>query len=162
MRYLITLLLMIYSASGIAQDTNDFEGYRFYSESAINYDSTKLNKFKEYAVKDGGMIVFEWRSLNRMSEGNHSQAETIFAFEVNKNQDTFSLNDKQIFTANGLYIQACRCPDQGIMRLEEGEISGKRLDQNTWQVEVDVFVSGRKTGKRYHFQFTEKFKLEGS
>ena len=49
--------------------------------------------------------------------------------------------------------------DRGIKPIENGTISGQKLKDGSWEIEIDITWKGRLTGKTYRLQLTETYLL---
>lgn len=146
-----SLLLATLLMAGVAGAQEQVEGdaFRFYQQAYLEHDSSGR---RSYAIVPGDFLVFEFVSYNSAEPGNGSRAESRLTFQVEPGAKEFVLRDKEIMDHRGIYIQVCRCADRGIQLIERGVIKGKKTGSDAWDIVLDIYVTGRSTGKVYHIQ----------
>lgn len=84
-----------------------------------------------------------------------------FEFEINPPKgNTFSFSSNQFEENKVLFKRSCFCLDGGIRQLYEGKITGKKINNTTWLVEMDVEIVPRDNKTRNPIQPVRR-KLKG-
>jgi hypothetical protein len=132
-------------------------------ESFIYFDNSSIhhnNRWqKTFDIQSGDMRVFVFNSNNAGDPGNHSVADSKLVFQIPMKRDEFHFTGEKLAETNAVYIQFCLCQDEGIQKVVDGYIKGRKIDENSWDVEFELIANGRKTKHEYTFRESEVFKL---
>ncbi|MGD1848000.1 MAG: hypothetical protein ACFB10_21615 [Salibacteraceae bacterium] len=152
------MLLLSLSYQGKTQNFEGQQQFKLYSNATIVWDPVKVH-YKSYKVESGSDLVFEFSTDNSSDPGNHSKVISKFSFQVPEKARKFSFTNKEITAQNGIYIEYGQTMDRGIKPIENGTISGQKLKDGSWEIEIDITWKGRLTGKTYRLQLTETYLL---
>src|SRR5690606_15826116 len=106
-------------------------------------DSSLYNGFfHEFKVLDGSNYVFVYIKREQI----YSSIETdIFLFEIPKNEiDSFKYKDNEVLNTNAVYFpmrgNQIVYPDSTFFNISKGIIKGKNVDENNWDVSINILV----------------------
>ncbi len=150
-------LFMQLCLSASAQEPALNETFAFRENARIQYDSTNADQWRDFKVIPGDKTVFYWQSDNHGDPGNDSECPAMLVFSIPADADHFLLEGKQISTNGGLYAQLCLSADRGWSVIANGKISGQRSVTGFWEVDINVNLSGHRSGKVYSFFFQRTF-----
>jgi len=156
---IVKLVVILLAAMNLtAQDVEFKEEFRYHSGARIEYDRGRPHLQEKYEVIPGDRLVFEYITNNAGEPGNAMVAETYISFQVGDTADAFVLNADDFESSEAIYIQMCRCQDKGIQPLNRGTIKGKKDKNGIWNVEIDAYATGRRSGGTYHLEVRGAFK----
>lgn len=130
---LSSLLLLAVSCSN--DDNNgDIEEYQFYQNSRI-----VVNEFDFAEIENGNNLVFEYRFIadDEPNIADDEYSERII-FEIDSSADSFSLTNEELATANTYFDKYCFCFIDGSIAIENGTLTGTRVNENRWEVNINV------------------------
>jgi hypothetical protein len=154
--YFILVFVLVFNSNDIrAQENAEKKEFILYPNSEIEHKTIYYTSFK---IVEGGFLVFELTSNNSGDPGNFSEATSKVVFEIAPSIEHFSFNNSEILDHHGIYIQLCRCQDQGYNWIDQGQISGEKIDATSWRIEIDITAKGRATGFGYHIVEAAIFK----
>ncbi|GAB4377688.1 MAG: hypothetical protein Kow0075_06630 [Salibacteraceae bacterium] len=148
------MLLSAISLCAIGQSVLN-QKFEFYPNHTISFDTVKLKRHS-FVIDSGDDVVFTLTGDVGGEPGNGSLVHYILAFEVDSSTDSFRIHSDW-YGHKAVYVQYCVCHDRGIQFVTSGTIRGKKIDEQTWWVEVDVEVKGQKTGYTYRFVESRHF-----
>ena len=143
------------------KDNNESEFYyEFFTNSKIEIGSE--NNISVAKIKEGEKTVFRY-IFNTEGSPNISDDEikNILVFEIPSNINQFKFVNKEILKASAYYRSICFCADVSNIAIEEGKISGEKIDSNTWKVYVDIIISNEFGDNKVSFKnsFKKSFLL---
>ncbi len=105
------------------------------SQVAINNQNDLLFAFSE----SGDNLVFEYRFVGAQRDlvADDEFVETIL-FEIDPQTNSFSLENSELQTINAFYQQFCFCQQAGSIAIDNGTISGAKIDDDSWQISIDI------------------------
>jgi hypothetical protein len=95
--------------------------------------------FTSYSIENGGSMVFSYLKAHPECE-NTMDDERVerLSFELMDDIDDFQFIDDELVEIKCFYRQDGAWVSHGHYPIENGTISGEKLDQNTWRVTVSV------------------------
>lgn len=102
-------------------------------------DSTKINN---YSIVEGDNLVFSFNHIPETNQTDPNSNSESIVFQVNPNLSSFSYKNTQIDSVHGYYMQDS---DSLIQKsINTGVITGKKLNDTTWSVQMSVKVKTNK------------------
>lgn len=98
----------------------------------------------EYRPIEGQDILFEFNNVSNLCDADIADGTSSMKFTMaipSDSTSTFSYTDREILETSA-YLNIFAAPS-GLPHqfIEEGEIMGSRIDENSWRVSVDVVTS---------------------
>jgi len=140
--YLIIMVVILFSALSCSESddasdnplTGDTERFQFYTNRSV---AVGENDFAGISV--GSSLVFEYTFT---AEDNPDLADDEYAerilFQVDPELNSFIFTNEELISTNAYFDKFCFCLIEGSIPLEEGTISGERVNNETWNVTIDV------------------------
>lgn len=115
--------------------------------------------------KSGNNWVFEFTLQKAEYEdvSDDEMSETI-SFEVVPNRSgKFSLKNAELKQAKAYYMLGCFCMNRGYHLVDNGTISGVRMNASTWIITIDLWIDAQQQdGKPIRKKIKERFTLTRS
>ena len=114
-------------------------------------DSTKINN---YSIVEGDNLVFSFNHIPESNQADPNSNSESIVFQVNPNLSSFRYENAQIDSIHGYYMQDS---DTLIQKsIDKGLITGKKLNDTTWNVQLSVKVKTNKglIDKKIDHRFT--------
>jgi len=117
------------------------EVFEFVEEESLVFDEENNVFFSS----SGDNIVFNYRLLlGRISETNGQTSfflnEESISFEIDSSMNEFSFSDQELATTNANY-RAGPTLDSPSFLIEQGTISGNRIDEQSWDISIDIIIT---------------------
>ncbi len=90
----------------------------------------------------GKMWVFQYSyTASEYPEITDDEYTESFSFQLAPPKgNSFRISGKGIAAANSIFQKSCFCADRGYFRIKEGTITGTKLNNSTWVVNVEITV----------------------
>lgn len=132
--FLFTAFALLFIGCSNDDENVDREEYQFYANSTITVNA---NDFAE--IENGGNLVFEYWFT---AEDNPNIADDEYSeriiFEIASDAESFLLTDAGLTTANTYFDKYCFCLIEGSIPIENGTVSGIKVSDTRWDVDIDV------------------------
>jgi len=135
--YILTLLLIILLVGCNNKTNKSIEEFTFTENSKIILESEYEGTFSK--IRSGEHLVFTYyfQKEEHPDISDDEYAESII-FEINPNLSTFSYADDELMSVNSYFDKYCFCVIEGSIQISKGTIKGVKIDDQTWNVEIDV------------------------
>jgi hypothetical protein len=116
----------------------------------------------EFEVVNGKELVFkyEFRSKEYLMISDDEFVERLF-FKVLPKGNKFIYNLNNFKKSHLLYSQSCFCMDAGNYVIQKGRIVGKKVNKNTWDVQIKFSYIARNTKNLVNKTYHLKYKIAG-
>ncbi|MDP5169830.1 MAG: hypothetical protein NWR72_06270 [Bacteroidia bacterium] len=158
---LLTALLFLSSCKETGIDpTTCRDGkctYTFEGGKQVNLFGDSTNQYVE--IINGDKLVFQYQYLKneKANIADDEYTENIY-FEIDPSVDAFSYSGKEELESINLIMQAiCFCPVI-IATPQSGSISGKKINDNTWEIDLNVTFDW--DGSVVESEFSARFERE--
>lgn len=101
-------------------------------------DSVNVNNF---SIVNGNDLVFSYNHIPQTDPASRKSYSESIVFQINPNLTNFHYQDAQIDSIHGFYMQDSDTLIQE--SIKDGEITGKRVNDTTWNVHLSVKVRGQ-------------------
>jgi hypothetical protein len=140
MKRLYVLAFLIFFSTGIFAQENLTHDMMILHQAAIERHDD--NTFK---LIKGNKVVF-YHDVIKDDEAYRSN----LSWQINKDEfkKKFVLKKNDLLAANVFYYLDCKCDERGYYPVIDGQISGRRIHSDTWQVGVDVYYLDKHGNKQ--------------
>lgn len=165
---LVALSMIILSCEENGKDNNsDTYSYEYVTASMIvtkydtviheytlqdsNYLDTSI--FVTSEIKEGDHMVFEYHYIysDEAQIADDEYSERIL-LEIPADQESFIYTDEELHELNTTFDYYCFCPLVGLVKADSGIISGKKIDENKWKIEINARFSEQDNNTEYSFE----------
>lgn len=173
-------MLFVLVLSACEKDESNVKSDTYsYEYSTLSKIETTIDTFiHEYSWQDSAYIdTMIYASLGVVAGENYvfkymytysDEVEVVddeyaesFFIEIPVSGDTFSYEGDELEGLNSAFNYYCYCPTLGLTKADSGRISGTKIDDSHWKIELDVRFTGEQDGLddlfQKRFSFTEVF-----
>lgn len=104
-------------------------------------------------LKEGDQLVFEVISETGIDERNDTQIKSVLYFSVNPEMKSFHFEDN-FESINAFLRRHCRCLDAGFNKVKSGSITGEKIANGEWKLQIDIIAIGNNLKNEYPFQYS--------
>ncbi len=135
MKNIITLIFLLTLLGCNKDDDKGVFSYDFAENSKI--DVLEDPKFPiKYRDWENTTFIYSYQNMENWQ--NASWFKESIIFEIPEDLEVFSFTDSELIAQNAYYLKSCLCPNETIIAIEKGTISGKKIDYLTWEITMDV------------------------
>lgn len=152
---LISVFLLIFFGwnSASSQDAPSEKGKRatVYPDQMIDWYTFSGN----YSVKfkEGDQLVFEVISETGIDKRNDTMIKSVLYFSINPEKQSFHFKDN--FEGISAFLRRhCRCLDAGFNKVKSGSITGDKIANGEWKLQIDIIAIGNNLKNEYPFQYS--------
>lgn len=139
MRSRIIVLILCLSLLGCSQNQTDLYFYKYFKNSTIDLPTTD-NSYTA-SIISGDKLVFEYTyDLEADPEIPDSQFKETIIFEIDPTLNEFAYSNQELVDSNTYYRQLCFCPTDDSILITNGTISGRKLSERTWEVDILIDI----------------------
>ncbi len=114
-------------------------------------------------MSKGSMWVLQYNyqapEYPEMSDDEYFES---FTFQLSPPKTTsFVLKGASLAKANAVFQKACFCADRGYFIIKEGTVTGKKINNSTWLISVDIVIppKGNLSSGAIRKKFTARYKI---
>lgn len=111
--------------------------------------------FVNSKVIAGDNYVFKYRyTYGDRPDYIDDEYTEFFLIEVPVNEDTFYYESEGLNDLNSAFSYLCYCPRLGLIKADSGTVSGVKIDENSWRLDINARFTGKQDGNPNLFQKT--------
>ncbi len=120
----------------------EIKTFKVLKNSAIKLNQAD-NIYFDYNIIKGNKLVFDYyyKAKDRESVADDEYNERIVFEMYSKSAASFVLTGDSILAAKAYYTRSCFCLDRGNYKINGGSILGKKINANTWKVDMDLVIT---------------------
>ena len=127
---------------------------RIFSNSAI--DTVNNAGVVTVEIVAGSHTVFNyWHHYNICAAASDGDYIDQLLFRVPATATSFSFSNAELSTAKTYYARLCFCPPSSFLPVTAGNISGVKVETDTWQVTGHVKILGTNNWLSFNQIFTQ-------
>ncbi|KQC29051.1 hypothetical protein [Flagellimonas eckloniae] len=138
--YKPTVLLgvcLIFLTSCFNDDNPEITEYSFYENATIV--TTMMDGYGFATIESGQSLVFEYFfTASEEPQVADDEYEERIIFEIDATAESFSMSGDDLTMANTVFDKYCFCDIRGSIPISSGTISGEKISDNSWNIEIDV------------------------
>ena len=127
------------------------------------YIDTTIYVYSEVLTGDNYVFKYKHTYPDDVQIADDEYSETIL-IEIPTNLDAFTYEGDELNNLNTAFEYDCYCPMLGLIKADSGTISGVRIDDSNWEIELNLRFTGEQGGNTNVFQkrfsISETFKKE--
>ncbi len=144
---LLSLIIFAISCDSSDDDSGGIqEEYIVHRNSELELENSEFGTFVD--IVPGNKLVFEYH-LSKAADPDiaYSGYDEYLYFELEEGTEDFRLNDEGITISNAYLRRSCFCVFTDFRPLTDGEISGEKIGNNTWNISFDVEAAIEEDGE---------------
>lgn len=151
-----------YSTSSKIETTIDTLVYEYTLQDSA-YIDTIISVSSGVVAGENYVFRYTYTYDDELEIVDDEYAESFF-IEIPVSGDTFSYDSDELKGLNTAFNYYCFCPTLGLTQADSGRISGVKMDDSHWKIELDARFTGEQDGNNDLFQkrfsFTKVFTEE--
>ncbi len=156
---LMTICLSLFISCNENEENLETYSYVFMNDSKLEVKSNDDLYIKYGIIEKGENVVFEYEFVEPgdVEIADSGYSETI-RFEIDTNLNEFSYSNEELEIIKPVFTKYCFCSfeNNAVKNVNPtGKISGKKLSNNQWEIDLDITFYGDENKK-----IKEIFKLK--
>jgi len=137
--YSLLIVMPLFLVCCSSNETEESTTLRFFENSKVVIPDSSGDFF--VTIGPGENLVFEYFfvAASDLDAVDSGFSETII-FEIDPSVSEFSISDNDLQSLNAYYRASCFCDNTESREITSGIISGTKLSEKAWNVEVNVNI----------------------
>lgn len=137
----LTFYLLVFSliSLGCSDNQTEFTTFKYFESSTIETQNDP--NFFLATIENGNNLVFEYEYVLEADPdiADSGFSETIL-FEIDPTLNEFTYSNQELVDSNTYYRQLCFCPTDDSILITNGTISGRKLTERTWEIDILIDI----------------------
>jgi len=140
----------------INTNNNEYD-FSFFEDSQLSVQES--DRIDGVEIVSGDRLVFQYEYVkdDKPNIADDEYTERIL-FEIPTELDSFILSGEDLKSSDAVFGAFCFCLDRGYFWINEGCIKGEKVNENTWNIAINV--SAQASQRAFSVMLSEEFKKD--